>query len=175
MKVKNYMMNGLVVKLTLGCDCGLSDFVWSSSEKLTNKKYLINQLVPVCGLVCGMGMKATIELLELLNIGQLSREHFRTVFHSFHEVVKKECNQILETAINYCNNNNASSIVQFKSTNSTRDLNVGMDLHLMQQPLPSKLIQKELLEFNMHISLTMEKQTKVHWQSTAHPNFFRTQ
>jgi hypothetical protein len=69
---------------------------------LSNDSYLINQLVPVSALVCGMGTKRTMELMELLDIGELSREHFRTVFSSFHEVVKEEKDKSFEQAIDHC-------------------------------------------------------------------------
>jgi hypothetical protein len=57
-----------------------------------------------------MGTKRTMELMELLDIGELSREHFRTVSNSFHEVVKKEKDKSLEQAIEHCNKENDLSI-----------------------------------------------------------------
>jgi hypothetical protein len=63
-------------------------------------------------------------------VGQLSKEHFRTVFDSFHDIVKKECDKSLEQSIKYCNNNNKSSIVQIDEQYS-RPQRWSMDLRHM--------------------------------------------
>jgi hypothetical protein len=112
LSIRKQHFKGLCLKLHLSCQCGSCSATWSSSPKLSNNSYFINQLVPVSALICGMGTKGTMELMELFDIGELSREHFRTVFNSFHEVVKKEKDKSLEQAIDHCNKKNNSSIIQ---------------------------------------------------------------
>lgn len=99
--VKTQTTMGLALQLTLGCRCNANSFTWSTSSKISSHSYSINKLFPVAALITGMGSKKTNELLELLELGSLSREHIRTVYNSFHHQVDVFKDASLERSIGY--------------------------------------------------------------------------
>jgi hypothetical protein len=103
LEVKSQSIKGLALQLSLGCQCNPSSFVWSTSTMLSTQTYLVNQLIPVSALISGLGPKRTIDFLELLKLGSLSREHFRNVYNSFHTQVQTAKHVSLERAIKRCN------------------------------------------------------------------------
>jgi hypothetical protein len=103
LEVKSQSIKGLALQLSLSCQCNPPSFVWSTSTMLLTQAYLVNQLVPVYALISGLGPKRTIDFLELLELGSLSREHFRNVYNSFHTQVQTAKQASLERAIKQCN------------------------------------------------------------------------
>jgi hypothetical protein len=103
LEVKSQSIKGLALQLSLGCQCNPSSFVWSTSTMLLTQAYLVNQLVPVSALISGLGPKRTIDFLELLELGSLSREHFRNVYNSFYNQVQTAKQASLERTIKQCN------------------------------------------------------------------------
>jgi hypothetical protein len=85
-----------------------------------------------------MGTKRTMELMELLDIGELSGEHFRTVFDYFYEVFKKEKDKSLEQAIDHCDKKNDSSIIQIDEQYSRSQRWFGPAPHLTTTVIETK-------------------------------------